>query len=149
MSKEVHVPDAITPLVGWRCWGVSETLDGFRLVSNPFDGHTTIWPSQRPLEAVCRAGREHDPPDEACTCGIYALADGLPYYSYDEGYVVFGEVTLFGAVIRGSRGFRAQMARPKRLFLAYRHYAYVGPLRSAYRIPVCLVDPFDFQTKGS
>lgn len=148
MSENVRVPDSISPLVAWRCWGVTETRDGCFLISNPDGWPTTLWPREQALEAVCRAGHEHDAPYDSCTCGIYALADEIPYYSYEDGYVVFGEVYLFGAVIRGSRGFRAQKARPKSLFLAHRHYAYAPPLRSAYGIPVRLVDPFDFQKKG-
>jgi hypothetical protein len=136
------VPDYIEPFVGWRAWGVTQTASGIHLVSHG----TTIWPLRKPLVATCDL-KSHHAPDPDCSCGIYALAeDDLPYYDYDgEGafaYPVFGTVVLYGVVVRGSRGYRAEKARPTALFLAHRHYQWARPLRDAYGVPVRLANPF-------
>src|SRR5438128_10471616 len=111
-------PDLIEPFVGWRCWGVEERSDGVWLVSHG----GVVWPGRGPLLAECH--ERHAAPDEDCQCGIYALAEReLPYYSYDaEGawaYPVFGTVALYGRVVRGSRGYRAEKARATSLHLAH------------------------------
>ncbi len=135
-------PDYVEPFVGWRAWGVKETLEGLYLVSHG----DTVWPWREPLLATCEH-RSHQAPDLRCSCGIYALAEKqLPYYEYDAdgsfAYPVFGQVALYGTVIRGTRGYRAEKARPVALYLAHRHYGFARPLRQAYGIPVRLTNPF-------
>jgi hypothetical protein len=132
-------PDLIEPFVGWRAWGVSERSGEVWLVS-----HGDIdWPHHGPLVAECHRG--HAAPAPKCTCGIYALAGvEIPYYAYDgdHSYRIFGEVALWGTVVRGTRGYRAECARPVRLFLAYKDFRLAQPLRDAYGVPVRLTDPF-------
>jgi hypothetical protein len=136
-------PDYIEPFIGWRAWGVAETSSGIYLVSHG----STIWPWREPLLAVCDRN-SHQPPHPNCTCGIYALANGdFPYYDYDAGggpfgYPVFGQVALYGTVVRGTRGYRAEKARPVELYLAHRHWRFARPLRDAYGVPVQLTNPF-------
>jgi hypothetical protein len=74
-------PDYITPFRAWRCWGVRYTSLGIRLTSSG----GTMWPTDGPLEAECSVGHRHAPPAEKCTCGIYALLEGTPYYDFDGG----------------------------------------------------------------
>jgi hypothetical protein len=142
-----HAPDYIKPFDGWRAWGVKETRSGIYLVSHG----ATVWPWREPLVASCDL-KAHQAPDPDCSCGIYALAEeDLPYYNYDAeagafdgafAYPVFGQVALYGVVVRGTRGYRAEKARPVALFLAHRHYRLARPLREAYGVPVRLVNPF-------
>lgn len=141
MSEPVIVPDVAGALVGWRCWGLARTDEGLQLVSHG----GTVWPISAPLKAECRAHKEHLPPGRKCTCGIYALSqeEGIPYYLYNgAGYAVFGEVYLWGEVVRGTMGYRAQFAFPKALNLAHKDWRFSSGLRQAYRVPVHLRNPF-------
>lgn len=111
MPEPVLIPDLAEALVGRRCWGLANTEQGIRLAARG----DVIWPADQPLHAVCDLGKKHDSPADKCTCGIYALSteEEYPYYGYDgRTRAVFGETYLWGAVIRGSRGFRAQCAFP-------------------------------------
>jgi hypothetical protein len=141
------VPDSIEPLVGRRCWGLAETADGIFICS----GHSaTIWPGDQPVEAACT--RAHTSPGKSCSCGIYALAETepWPYYSFEgPGYAVWGEVLLWGVVIKGDKGYRAQFAYPKTLYLAHKDYDFVAPLRESYRdVPVQLRNPYPEVERG-
>jgi Type II/IV secretion system protein len=114
-----RAPDAIEPLELWRAW----RYDRGRLFSVYQDEE---WAPGEPYEATCEYAAQHvapcDRPSEEngeqctvpsddCTCGIYALYDprGLPES------VVYGKVNVWGKVIRGSYGARAQYAYPSEL----------------------------------
>jgi hypothetical protein len=61
---------------------------------------------------------ERDVPSESCQCGIYALRDRArlycsPYYRQAE---VVGAVSLWGKIIPGEDGYRAQFAYPLVLY---------------------------------
>lgn len=132
------VPDAIEPVVGWRCWRVVDTRDGFVLTSA---NRATRWPPGLALEAAC-ASEEHAPPAERCSCGIYAASDPslvLDYFppvvrsavtilspailGYDSVLAV-GTVWLWGDVVESDRGWRAQYGYPRELLVpsAVKHY---------------------------
>jgi hypothetical protein len=118
------VPDYISPVVGYRVWQWDaaglKSLNGER------------WVSGQPLSAVCRADAigsiaglskaTHNPvelPYFSCTCGVYAAKsiEHLRQCGYKK-FGVHGEVYLWGTVIEHERGWRAQFAYPKALFLA-------------------------------
>ena len=89
---------------------------------------------------------KHDAPKQGCTCGIYALSaeDGYEYYSYEGAmFPVWGEVSLWGRVIRGTKGYRAQHAYPKALYLAHKDWRFKTRLEEAYGVPVALRNPFE------
>jgi hypothetical protein len=151
----VSAPDAVTPVVGWRYWKV--TSGG--LASLNVDGG--YWPPQAPHDAKCRVGPlavSHAAdvvPHESCGCGIYAARDletlkQLVYPFLDPLFrrrrIAVGEVMLWGRVIEGSRGYRAQRAYPKSLFLVprKRDEAWVrfstAALEAAYGVPVGVLD---------
>jgi len=139
--SEIVVPDIAGALVGSRCWGLAKTEHGIQLASHG----GAIWPAGAPLEASCDKRKRHVPPGEHCTCGVYALSEqgGYPYYAYDgPGYAVFGQVYLWGDVIRGTRGYRAHFAYPKALYLAYKDWRFAQPLRDSYGVPVRLHNPY-------
>lgn len=67
-------------------------------------------------------GDDHD--FAGCTCGFYAYLQGS--MNYADGLNVAGVVEAFGLVRQGSRGFRAQKARIRAL--------YVPPVRESSRV---------------
>jgi hypothetical protein len=89
----------------------------------------------------------HEAPEEACTCGIYALnylgERGLDYHSGVS--VVFGTVACWGKVIPGSRGARVEYAYPSELYV--RHNALLRGYRAdliverlgAYGVPIVVL----------
>lgn len=122
------VPDEITPVIGWRFFGLSPE---YRLQSLM---HEHEWVGGEALAAECRADnsyrmdiygrpqpvRHHSAPSEGCACGVYALKT-LPQlmqsrYASPENRVV-GTIKMWGKVIDGPNGSRAQFAYPDKLYL--------------------------------
>jgi hypothetical protein len=119
----VSIPDYISPIVGYRVW----TWDTMGLKS--LCGEQ--WHPNQSLAARCRAsavvgtiaGRveghdSHDAPQVNCTCGIYAAKTLHHFGAGYEQYGIHGEVYLWGTVVEHERGWRAQLAYPKNLFLS-------------------------------
>lgn len=125
-------PEAI---VGWRSWFVS----GGRLSSLTFDHK---WPVGKELTALCTDVKNHRPPQQRCGCGVYALKslEILKTSSYFNGEC-FGQVALWGKVIEGENGYRAEFAYPKALYVSYLNYRMVEPL-SVYGVPVKAMNPY-------
>ena len=120
----MNVPDYISPVVGYRVWQWDAT--GLRSLNGE------KWFAHQPLSAVCRADAcgsisglskaTHNPaelPYFNCTCGVYAARtmEHLRQCGYKK-FGVHGEVYLWGTVVEHERGWRAQFAYPKTLFLA-------------------------------
>jgi hypothetical protein len=120
----MSIPDYISPIVGYRGW----TWDTKGLKS--LCGQR--WHPGLALAARCRApavvgniaGRieaddAHDAPQAKCTCGVYAAKslEHLRKNGYDR-CGIYGEVCLWGTVVEHERGWRAQLAYPKNLFLS-------------------------------
>ena len=118
------IPDYISPVVGYRVWQWDAT--GLRSLNGE------KWFAHQPLSAVCRADAcgsisglsraIHNPaelPCLSCTCGVYAARtiEHLHRCGYKR-FGVRGEVYLWGTVVEHERGWRAQFAYPKTLFLA-------------------------------
>ena len=108
-------------VLGWRVWRVVRTGGALRLWSAVYDEE---WPAEGTFSATCRQGHTHAAPALDCACGVYALRDpeGLRRYlvGRDDRWVVgrvLGQVELWGEVIEGEFGWRAQYARPRRLAL--------------------------------
>ena len=134
----MKVPDAIDPAVGYRVWKVKDN----RLYSIV---HVTLWEPGMRFEAFC--DKEHEVPDKQCSCGTYAAAtfnhlfdmgytkaDGL--FSVGRGEVsVAGQVNLWGGLIPGLLGWRAQYAYPRKLLIPYSLYKLGKPLADAYGVP--------------
>jgi hypothetical protein len=98
-------------IVGWRSWYVT---DG-RLSSLTFDHK---WPVGKELVARCNETKR----------------------SYFNGEC-FGQVALWGKVIEGEDGYRAEFAYPKALYVSYLNYRLVEPL-SVYGVPVRVLNPY-------
>lgn len=115
-----------TPIIGWRIWllGWDEERGEVCLKSLARwpSCEDLLWPKGRPLHATCfLAGSKHVAPSIRCTCGIYAtksielLFHELPFRKATD---VIGQVSLWGRVIEGSRGYRAEFAYPRALWVS-------------------------------
>ncbi len=135
MMDGFTIPDAIDPIVGWRYWRMDRTG---RLLAS-LGGSGRGWKPGRPKRASCASQRNpndfrfehvsgimtaaHESPAERCRCGIYAartLEELRSQMLLGLGIAVVGEVLLWGKVIPGSRGYRAQFAYPKHLYVMAR-----------------------------
>jgi len=160
----MRVPDAVEPVVGWRCWRLHDSPGGFTLASAC---RPVRWEPGRPLEARCELG--HVPPSRGCSCGIYAAAGPRLPHTYLPPHVkaadrirtqailgydvvmAVGLADLWGDVVECEWGWRAQFAYPKSLYLptGVRHFRrspasveifdsarLAAALSELYRIPV-------------
>lgn len=148
--------------IGWRAWRVP-VAEGWELPKLQSVTHTeAIWLPRQVCEAKCpfverratsRRKKALDPsnhhvPMETCTCGLYAAISleqlkRLRYNYYDEEanrghYRVIGSVSLWGKVIPGTQGWKAQYGYPRELFVPYEAWKIVEPLRDLYGVPVSL-----------
>jgi hypothetical protein len=150
----VSIPDYISPIIGYRVW----EWEGVELKSL----NDELWLPGRPLAARCRAaargtivGRAenthdaHDAPQANCSCGIYAAKTlhHLRSAGY-ERYGIHGEVYLWGKVVEHERGWRAQLAYPKNLFLSSDALPFTLTeiqsglkMLTTYRIDIFVADP--------
>jgi preprotein translocase subunit YajC len=118
------IPDYISPVVGYRVWQWDAT--GLRSLNGE------KWFAHQPLSAVCKADvcgsiaglskathNRAELPSFGCTCGVYAARtmEHLRQCGYRK-LGVHGEVYLWGTLVEHERGWRAQFAYPKVLFLA-------------------------------
>lgn len=117
------------PVLAARAWAVRD--GGLWSTSAP-----EAWPVGEPIRARCLAPagllrrRSHDAPYRPCSCGIWGLADpdALP-----PGDLVRGVVRLWGHVVEGTRGWRAELAYPHALV---GDPGILGPLAARYGVAV-------------
>jgi hypothetical protein len=138
----VVVPDVAGVVVGWRSWKVALADGGPRLRPMTRIGWCAgaWWPTARPLHAAC-ATQQHVAPDETCSCGVYAASsygglDELGYVDRAGSAIAVGTVSLWGSVVECDRGWRAEHAYPRHLFVPPCLAQLAGGLAAAYRIPV-------------
>jgi hypothetical protein len=157
-----EIPTYMGVMVGWRGWSVSADtgrwasieLEGGDVLRTPLllSFNSAFWPPGEVMEAECRGRKSnegHQVPSMSCTCGIYA-ANSWPhlrdmhYQHYDADrsgtFVVVGAVNLWGNVVEGTQGWRAQFAYPKALYIPFEAYRIAEPLSIAYRVPVKLAN---------
>jgi hypothetical protein len=125
----------IEPFAAYRSWAVfcDEKDNKVKLRSITY---RVSWPSGEPMEATCirmhwgklsDLEEQHTSPDSQHSCGIHAVKDpedairwmasgrgGSSYYSEVRCY---GEVKLWGKVLRYTKGYLAQFAYPTSLYL--------------------------------
>jgi hypothetical protein len=130
-------PDLCEPVRGWRLWFVVVDGGKARLMSPVYP---TVWRPGRELEAACDARRrelmrpwrllppEHAAPAVRCCCGVHAVSrpgDLAAYVPSVAGrrivHRVVGRVSLWGEVVAGSRGWRAERAYPADLWVPEVH----------------------------
>jgi hypothetical protein len=65
----------------------------------------------------------------------------MAYHRYrEDDFVVLGEVSMWGGVIEGTQGWRAQYAYPRRLLVPFEAWRQGAVLRTAYGVPVELAN---------
>jgi hypothetical protein len=119
---ELSAPDIAGEILGWKVLALSDQgrLRNDHLhhvviptgLSSP--SRSAHWPIGDWLHAACpKGGADHQPPEENCTCGIYAVAQpaGAHPYIGKAPLTVLVRVALAGKVIPGDRGWRAERAR--------------------------------------
>lgn len=143
----VDVPDFIEALVGWKGLHADERGQ----LHSPSE--VTRWPAGARLEAECKR-RDHTPPGEHCGCGIYAVNsfDALKAAGYnwqaeytDHGllYVaVIAEVSLWGRVVPGLIGFRAQYAYPQKVYVPAWRWQLGNVIKRRYDCELGFIDRF-------
>ena len=147
LAVPAAMPDFHETMTGWRAWGIDPaTPTGAAPVLRSVTYGDYFWTPRVPMEAECPKGKDHVP-GEDCSCGLYsaktrAHLQGMAYHRYDAKasglFHVIGEVALWGKVIEGTQGWRAQFGYPRELFLPFEAWALAKPLTEAYGIPVRL-----------
>ena len=107
-------------ITAYRMWPLVRSFPGgYRLsaMNAHLDGKIT--PNEK-LVAECKAfgypTQGHEAPHDDCQCGIHAYSKSVPLDPSDKPYAA-GEVYLWGKVIVHERGYRAQFAYPKKLYV--------------------------------
>ncbi len=139
----ICVPDKIGTEIGWRGWHVKRQGARVFLASVV---QKVVWPGGEPLEAFCP--KTHVAPGRQCTCGVYAARtlEHLREIDYHaEG--VLGEVHLWGSIVPGELGWRAQYAYPKQLYVPHKNYLLAAPLKLTYGVPVRILNPYTGEAK--
>jgi hypothetical protein len=129
----MRVPDAIEPVLAWRAWRVVGPADARRLGSVVRE---MAWPVRSPALAVCEepfwrrlggpAARLHAAPHLGCACGIYASREPAEAFrqvappSRRSAAVAIGQVRLWGSVVEGPHGWRAEPAYPAAIHVLLR-----------------------------
>jgi len=72
----------------------------------------------------------------------HLVAQGYTEPRDDDSVVALGEVGLVGKVLRHERGYRAEKARPLRLWLPYEHWPLANRLGVEYGVPVSVTNPY-------
>jgi hypothetical protein len=119
----MNVPDAVSPVRGWRMWGV--TADG--LLQSTAAGWTLPrmpeWRPHERFDARCLAARSCGAaPRPSHGCGVYAFTarEDAERWACSiargrAGDIAVGEVLGWGRVVECERGWRAQYAYPASL----------------------------------
>jgi hypothetical protein len=146
---EFRTPDVIGTMLGWRAWKVPLKPDHLgQVILKSVTHGDTIWTPRQVMGAVCNkaaAKKEGHIPGETCSCGLYA-AKTLPhlqsmgYHRYDPEragcWRVAGEVELWGKVIEGTQGWRAEFGYPKVLYVPFEANHLADALSRTYGVPV-------------
>lgn len=139
-------PDYVTPFIGWRSWNLDVNGEKLSLRSVYY---WTLWPAREALVAICRHtfGHKfvHEAPLEDHTCGIHALGtrDAIAAWARVQKSPVVGTVKLWGRMVVGTMGYRAQYAYPSELWIQEKpgHLSLEVPeiveaLQATYGIPI-------------
>jgi len=125
--SDTKIPDAITPVVGYRAFTVM-----MGKLWSPMGLYRVAWPKEGPLRARCLrhleqsilaraacAVENHEAPDPDCSCGIHAMWEpwDIPRLSVPQPWdLVVGRVHGWGRVVLGEIGWRAAFVRPVELY---------------------------------
>lgn len=127
------MPDSLTPITAWRAWALTMEGSEYRLKAI---GQHSIWLPKKKLEASCaKGGTNHPAPHFSCECGVWCFKTLELLLPALEGYTVpiLGNVSIWGRIIETDKGFRAQYAYPKELWLLDKAHEQLGYI---YGVPV-------------
>jgi hypothetical protein len=141
------------PLLGWRFWRLRrlETYGEnrpLRLAAAGRFGIPKFWDPRAATKAVCSSFRTaHEAPWPSCRCGIYGLREqevaerALLRYSRGElERWALGRVLLWGRIVEGERGWRAEFAYPYDVAV-FGDERLAAELRDLYAVDVTVADP--------
>lgn len=119
----------IEPFIGWRAWNIHVESDVVRLRSITYQ---RTWLPDTPFTADCvdtihnkkKDKTPHISPSKECGCGIHAVTsieDAFLWHGYGtlDKMRCVGEAKLWGIVYRYTRGYLAQFAYPKTLYVPH------------------------------
>lgn len=134
-TRTSEIPDSIEPVIAARAWRVTPRIGGVRGLRST--GQREAWPMRDVMQARCLKGNsmwtaiwfpiagETTPsrpegnkhgaaPDPYCECGIWGLSDVGYLLGWDFGDhpLIHGVVQMWGHIVAGSHGWRAEYARP-------------------------------------
>lgn len=138
-EKELPLAFETEPIVAHRAFRVIDfgTRHGTekRLAPvNAFGGAQGHYPTMKRMEAFCNH-HMHEAPFKTCQCGVWALKkENLKNARAQYGHQAYGEVYLWGRVLQGENGYRAQYAYPKHLWAGSESLA--KELQVLYGVPV-------------
>lgn len=124
--RAIDIPDVVgSPVLGWRVWILDEELGLGSIMKSVW------WPYRKPFRATCISPHKHpvftahESPllGSKCPCGIYAvktLSDANGYIANFTNVGIsraVGLVSLWGKIVEGTEGWRAQFAYPKHVWV--------------------------------
>ncbi|MDX1608434.1 MAG: hypothetical protein R3251_04450 [Candidatus Spechtbacterales bacterium] len=154
-GEEVEsAPDSFKPLVGYRVWRL---YNPFPVLYAGALRNSIAWTTGT-TEAMCINEKAHKAPAEDCDCGIYALVDMWsimsrykPSYhitSEDTTYKILGSVVLWGKIVPGDKGYKAQKAAVAALYVPKNMEEIPAAIEEAAQIyGVPIVRTFESMTK--
>ena len=144
----MKTPDLIDPFVGWK----GLLADDAGSLFSP--AVPTAWPARKRLVAECNVNKSHKPPVKSCGCGIYAVKsfDDLKENGYniweerafrgESGVWVVARIALWGEVVEGLIGYRAQYAYPKKIYVPADKLKLAALIRERYGVKVGIIDRY-------
>lgn len=147
----MRVPDSIDPATGYRCWKVNLRTNRVESLN-----HHAVWIPYEVFAAECRVSG-HTPeevPVQDCTCGTYAAATfnrlfEMGYTKYGGLFsgepgdtIIAGTVNIWGGIVPGTQGWRAQFAYPKRFLIPYAHARIAKRIAAEYGVPFRLFNTY-------
>jgi hypothetical protein len=154
---ELQMPDEIEVEYGWRAWKVKRTVAPGEVPILHSATYGATWAVREPTVAICdrSTGRAngvqregHEVPDEDCTCGLYSAKtlrhlQSMGYHGYSQvgdQIAIIGRLKLWGKVIEGTQGWRAEKGYPAELYVPFEAWHLAEPLETAYGVPVALMN---------
>lgn len=164
MSETFAVPDLMEPIVAARSWVFRPAQRGEQFetripryfVDRPGRparlkslNHDDTWEPGENI-AGCRGShygriREllgggpqptHDAPVEGCACGFYAVSDLDALLDYADSGSIFGVVHLYGRIVVGERGWRAEKAKVAGIVRDRKRRRICAQAAREYRVPL-------------
>jgi hypothetical protein len=156
-------PDELGTVTGWRAWNVNRAPDedGKLLLESVTYGYA--WVPFEKARASCERCQSTDPrkpdctPGDHCSCGFYAAKSlnhlrKMGYHSYSpEGVqvTIVGRLAMWGKVVEGSQGWRAEYAYPEMLYVPFEVARLIArPASDTYGVPVTLLNVLDPEAKA-